>query len=107
MPMNRRQFLRTSAALGAGTGVLGTAAYALAGGSDYTYQGVDISHWQGTINWQSVKDSGKTFAFCKATEGTDYVDPKFSFNWPAMNSVGLIRGAYHFGRPGSDPVAQA
>jgi GH25 family lysozyme M1 (1,4-beta-N-acetylmuramidase) len=104
MGMNRRQFLTASVA---GAGVLGTAACALAGGLDYSVQGIDVSHWQGAINWTSVKNSGKAFAFCKATEGTTYTDPKFVSNWAAMRSVGLIRGAYHFGRPGTDPVAQA
>src|SRR5262249_28738729 len=60
-----------------------------------------------SINWTSVKNSGKTFAFCKATEGTTYTDPTFATNWAGMKSAGLIRGAYHFGRPGIDPVAQA
>ena len=66
-----------------------------------------MSHWQGTINWTSVKNSGKAFAFCKATEGATYTDPTFASNWAAMKAAGLIRGAYHFGRPGSDPVVQA
>src|SRR5262249_12711557 len=46
-------------------------------------------------------------AFCKATEGTTFTDSSFSSNWSAMKNVGLIRGAYNFGRPGTDPVAQA
>lgn len=106
MTMSRRQFLKTSAA-GAGAAVAGAAGVALAGGTSYTYQGIDVSHWQGSINWASVKSSGKTFAFCKATEGTTYTDPTFATNWAGMKNAGLIRGAYHFGRPGSDPVTQA
>ena len=100
MTLTRRQFLGAA-------GAAGTAAYTLADGPAYTYQGIDVSHWQGTINWTSVKNSGKTFAFCKATEGTTYTDPTFATNWADMKSVGLTRGAYHFGRPGVDPVAQA
>jgi lysozyme len=107
MSMNRRDFLRTTAAGTAGAAALGAGAYALAAGTDYTYQGIDISHWQGAINWAQVKASGKTFAFCKATEGTSFVDSRFASNWAAMKNNGLIRGAYHFGRPGTDPVAQA
>ena len=76
-------------------------------GTDYAIQGIDVSHYQGSINWTSVKNSGKTFAFCKATEGTTYTDPTFATNWAAMKNVGLIRGAYHFGHPGSDPISQA
>lgn len=39
--------------------------------------GIDISHWQGTINWASVAGGGYKFAFMKATESTSYVDPTF------------------------------
>ncbi|MGE3243206.1 MAG: GH25 family lysozyme, partial [Pirellulales bacterium] len=38
-------------------------------------EGVDVSNYQGSINWTSVKNAGIQFAFCKATEGVDYVDP--------------------------------
>jgi GH25 family lysozyme M1 (1,4-beta-N-acetylmuramidase) len=105
MTVTRRQFLRTAAA-GAAAATLAPAA-ARAAGTDYSIQGIDVSHWQGTVNWSSVKGSGKTFAFCKATEGTTYTDPTFATNWSHMKSAGLIRGAYHFGRPGSDPTTQA
>ncbi len=75
--ISRRRFLKTAAATAAGARVLGTiAATARAvSGTDYAIQGIDISHWQGSINWTSVKNSGKTFAFMKATEGTTYTDP--------------------------------
>src|SRR5512132_983163 len=43
-------------------------------------QGIDVSHWQGTINWASVAGAGKEFAFCKATEGINYVDPTVGTN---------------------------
>lgn len=69
--------------------------------------GIDVSHYQGSINWSSVKASGVVFAFAKATEGSTYTDPNFSTNWPRMKSAGLVRGAYHYGRPGTDAVAQA
>ncbi len=106
MAMTRRQFLGTTAA-GAAAGVAGAAAYALAAGTDYSIQGIDVASYQGYPNWSSVKSSGKTFAFTKATEGTTYTNPYFATNWSRMKSAGLIRGAYHYGRPGTDPVAQA
>ncbi|MDT0343078.1 lysozyme [Streptomyces litchfieldiae] len=62
-------------------------------------QGVDVSHWQGTINWTSVRSSGIQFAWMKATEGTTYTDPSFDRNYPAAHAAGVIRGAYHFARP--------
>ena len=43
-----------------------------------TIEGVDISHWQGTINWTSVAAAGKKFAFMKATEDTNYTDPTYT-----------------------------
>jgi lysozyme len=69
--------------------------------------GIDVSNWQGAVDWTKVKNSGRTFAFCKATEGTGFTDAQFATNWANMKKVGLIRGAYHFGRPGSDAVTQA
>jgi GH25 family lysozyme M1 (1,4-beta-N-acetylmuramidase) len=107
--MSRRRFLQSAAATAAGAGVVGTvAATARAtSGSDFSIQGVDVSHYQGSINWTSVKNSGKTFAFMKATEGTTYTDPTFATNWAGAKAAGLIRGAYHFGHPGSSAVDQA
>ena len=59
-------------------------------------QGIDISRWQGEIDWHAVKRSGKRFAFIKATEGQDHSDPKFRQNWDAAKRAGVARGAYHF-----------
>ena len=105
--MSRRRFMKHAAYAAAGAGVLGTAAVALAGGSSYAVQGIDVASYQGLPNWTSVKNSGRTFAFTKATEGTTYTNPDFATNWARMKSAGLIRGAYHYGHPGSDPVTQA
>lgn len=62
-------------------------------------QGIDISHWQGAINWNSVKGAGIDFAYIKATEGTTFKDSRFSANYTGSYNAGLIRGAYHFARP--------
>ena len=43
--------------------------------------GIDVSRYQGKIDWASVRDAGTQFAFIKATEGGDYVDPRFGENW--------------------------
>jgi GH25 family lysozyme M1 (1,4-beta-N-acetylmuramidase) len=70
--------------------------------------GVDVSGYQGTsINWGAVKAAGRVFAFAKATEGTGFVDSAFAHNWPGMRNAGVLRGAYHFFRPGTDGAAQA
>ncbi len=70
-------------------------------------QGIDVSRYQGTVNWPAVKAAGTAFAFTKATEATSKVDPTFATNWPAMAAAGIIRGAYHFFRPAQDATQQA
>lgn len=69
--------------------------------------GIDVSHDQGEIDWFSVARSATRFAFAKATDGSTFVDPFFAKNWPRIRDVGLLRGAYHYARPGGDPEAQA
>ena len=58
-------------------------------------QGIDVSYYQGDIDWQKVGDAGVQFAYIKATEGGDRVDPKFLDNWRAAKQAGIARGAYH------------
>jgi lysozyme len=58
-------------------------------------QGIDVSYWQGNIDWQKVGDAGVHFAYIKATEGGDRLDPKFLDNWRAAKQAGIARGAYH------------
>ncbi|MEA2620611.1 MAG: lysozyme [Chloroflexota bacterium] len=73
-------------------------------------EGIDISHWQGTINWTSVAAAGKKFAFMKASESTDYVDPTYTWNRTHAKAAGLLVGAYHFAAPttvAGDAVAEA
>lgn len=60
--------------------------------------GIDVSHFQGHVDWQAVKAAGCVFAFAKATEGTGVTDPYFAANWAGMKAAGLLRGAYHFYR---------
>lgn len=59
-------------------------------------QGIDVSYWQGVIDWPKVREAGIKFAFIKATEGGDHLDPKFRQNWHAAKRAGIARGAYHF-----------
>jgi lysozyme len=58
--------------------------------------GVDISRWQGKVDWTSLRSGGTRFAFIKATEGGDHTDPNFRENWEGARNAGLLRGAYHF-----------
>ena len=62
--------------------------------------GIDVSNWQGSINWSKVAGAGYTFAFAKATEATNYTDPTYARNRSGSEGQGLAFGAYHFARPG-------
>ncbi len=69
--------------------------------------GLDVSSYQGAVDWNSVARQGFRFAFIKATEGASETDPEFSANWTGTNAAGLIRGAYHYYAPEDDPQQQA
>ena len=62
----------------------------------YPIHGIDISRWQGEIDWTAVKGAGTRFVFMKATEGGDHIDPAFKRNWEGARRAGVARGAYHF-----------
>jgi lysozyme len=62
----------------------------------YAVHGVDVSRWQGNINWAKLKAHGANFAFIKATDGGDRLDPAFRRNWRGAQAAGVKRGAYHF-----------
>ena len=68
--------------------------------------GVDVSGWQGQVDWLAVQRSGRMFAFAKATEGATFIDRTFSANRAAMGQAGLVlRGFYHFARPDRNTAA--
>ncbi|MDQ7949287.1 MAG: glycoside hydrolase family 25 protein [Pedobacter sp.] len=78
----------------------------------YKVHGIDVSYYQGRIDWQKVKqmeDDGVrvSFAFIKATEGLLIVDPYFQRNWREAPKAGIKVGAYHFFRPKSAGLWQA
>jgi lysozyme len=62
----------------------------------FPIRGIDVSHHQGTIDWARLPREKVRFAFIKASEGRDHVDPAFAWNWQAADSAGIPRGAYHF-----------
>ncbi|MDQ0046490.1 lysozyme [Paenibacillus polymyxa] len=64
--------------------------------SDGHAQGIDVSHYNGNIDWQQVAAAGKTFAFIKATEGTKYQDNQFLINVQGAREANILVGAYHF-----------
>lgn len=73
----------------------------------YTVRGVDVSHYQGDIDWKRLSEQDIHFAYIKATEGSSHVDEKFSENWREVRNTDLKAGAYHFfsfDSPGADQV---
>jgi GH25 family lysozyme M1 (1,4-beta-N-acetylmuramidase) len=73
-------------------------------------EGIDVSHWQGTITWSKVAAAGKKFAIIKASEDTDFVDDHYLANRSGAQAVGILTGAYHFARPdtsANDAVLEA
>src|ERR1051325_2278084 len=77
------------------------AAAAMGGGAHAAVyaKGLDVSHWNGTIDWLQVADSGYTFLFAKATESTTFTDITYGINRLGTQGLGLRLGAHHFGRP--------
>jgi len=70
--------------------------------SDVTYiQGIDVSKWQGDVNFDMVIAAGFRFAIVKCSEGTGSYDEKFDDNWNKLldRDGKIYRGAYHFARP--------
>lgn len=78
----------------------------------YDVHGIDISHYQGEIDWPQLLQSRLTdfpieFIFMKATEGGDLADDAFVQNFTEAGNHGFIRGAYHFFSSKTDPLKQA
>jgi lysozyme len=70
-------------------------------------KGVDVSTYDGVVDWPTVKGAGIAFAFARISDGTTHPDDRFAANWPGMKSAGIVRGAYQYFRASEDPVAQA
>ncbi|MGN8895729.1 glycoside hydrolase family 25 protein [Flavonifractor sp. HCP28S3_F3] len=58
--------------------------------------GVDVSSYQGVVDWPMLAEQGVDFAFIKATEGSALQDRQFAFNWTSAQTAGIRTGAYHF-----------
>lgn len=72
--------------------------------------GIDVSHWQGTIDWNAVSGAGVRFVFAKATEGQTFDDPNYSSYKVNAEAERISFTAYHFARPDSgtnDAVLEA
>lgn len=73
----------------------------------YDVHGIDVSAYQGRIDWAEVSRNHVKFAFIKATEGVTLRDSKFQRNWKAARKAGVYRGAYHYFQPTYDGAKQA
>ena len=62
----------------------------------YPVHGIDLSRFQTAVDWPTARANGVNFAFIKATEGADRVDPMFQDHWRGAGRAGVVRGAYHF-----------
>lgn len=71
--------------------------------ADLDPRGIDVSHWQGPIDWAAVAASGVRFAWCKAGQGNGGTDPTFERNVKGCNANGILVGAYHFAVPDRRP----
>jgi len=75
--------------------------------NQYPVRGVDVSHYQGQIDWDTLASNGISFAFLKATEGSSYVDPCFQYNYEKARKTDLRIGSYHFFSYDSEGRTQA
>lgn len=70
--------------------------YALTPQSELKYQGIDVSNWQGYIDYSQVRNSGIEIVYIKASQGTTYKDPYFEINYENAKLNNLKVGVYHF-----------
>lgn len=78
----------------------------------YSIQGIDISHYQGTVDWKKLRGASiqgypVEFVIMKATEGNSIVDETFEENFRQAKRYNFIRGAYHFFVPSIPAEQQA
>lgn len=74
---------------------------------EYPVKGVDVSSYQGDIDWKVLASQNIDFAFIKATEGSGFVDPMFETNYSEATKTNLRVGAYHFFSYDSSGLTQA
>ena len=73
----------------------------------YPVHGIDAARFQKSVNWKQARSNGVNFAFIKATEGGDLLDPAFKNHWRGAGQAGVARGAYHFYYFCTTPEVQA
>lgn len=68
--------------------------------------GIDVSRWQGVIDWEKVAAAGVVFAGIRATTGATGKDAQFARNWVEAKRVGIQRMAYHYFINHLEPISQ-
>jgi lysozyme len=76
-------------------------------GAPRRLQGIDVSKYQGQIDWPRVAAAGITFAFARVSDGLTVVDETFARNFAAMKKARVRRGAYQYFRASVDAKQQA
>ena len=87
--------------------LLPTAVIAIEPASEPTYFGMDVSSYQGYIDYDKVKQEGIQYVYIKATEGTWYTDRYLRYNYENAKRVGIKVGFYHFVRATNQERAKA
>lgn len=70
--------------------------YALTPASDPQYEGIDVSNWQGYIDYRQVRESGIEVVYIKSSQGSNIKDAYFDINYENAKENGLKVGFYHF-----------
>ncbi len=70
-------------------------------------EGIDVSYWQGTIDWDAVAGDGVEFAIMRVSHGLGTYDTQFTRNWSESKRVGVRRGVYQYFDGNDDPTEQA
>ncbi len=78
-------------------------------GANSSFRGIDVSKWQGDVDWSKVASDAQDikFAIARVSDGLNFSDAKFDRNYQGIKDAGLIRGVYQFFRPSQDPIKQA
>lgn len=84
-------------------------AFAIPSSSAILYEGIDVSAWQGNIDFEQVRNSGISIVYIKSSEGFSYVDPYFDQNYTNAKNAGLNIGFYHYvtARTVDEAISQA
>lgn len=75
--------------------------------TDMYLEGIDVSRWQGSMDWMKAAEAGTRFAFLKASEGDGWIDPEYIANSFGAAASNIPFGPYHFYRNAIDPRRQA